>query len=198
MEKEPPKVLMNITRPLILASGSPRRQYLLREIGLQFTIEKPNVDEAFPADMPVQEVARYLALQKAAQFKNRLQNEIVITADTVVILDRHILNKPADRQEAISMLSHLSGQHHHVMTGVCLLSKEKEDAFEDVTEVVFKNLTQEEIIYYVDNHTPYDKAGAYGVQDWIGMVAIEKIIGSYFNVMGLPVHQVYTRLAAFS
>lgn len=184
-------------RPVILASSSPRRQFLLKETGINFTIEKPQVDEDFPANMPVYEVARYLALKKAEFFRPRINNEIVVTADTVVILDQQIMNKPADKQEAMAMLSALSGNTHIVMTGVCIVSKEKEESFDDTTEVTFKTLTEQEIEYYVDNYKPYDKAGAYGAQDWIGMVAIEKIVGSHFNVMGLPIHLVYRHLTSW-
>ena len=123
-----------------------------------------------------------------------MKDEVVLTADTVVILQNKILNKPADRIEAIEMLSHLSGYTHNVMTGVCILSKEKEISFDDTTQVTFVSLTREEIEFYVDQYKPYDKAGAYGAQDWVGMVAIEKIVGSYFNVMGLPIHKVYQYL----
>ncbi|MBL7858296.1 MAG: septum formation protein Maf [Cyclobacteriaceae bacterium] len=185
---------MTIDQPIILASGSPRRQYLMKEAGFNFTVEKPDVDESFPSDMPVEQVAKYLALKKAESFRPNIKNEIVVTADTVVILNNIILNKPVDRAEAIEMLSALSGHTHRVMTGVCMVSKEKEESFDDTTEVTFKKLTAQEIAYYVDVYKPYDKAGAYGAQDFIGMIAIEKIIGSYFNVMGLPIHKVYTHL----
>jgi septum formation protein len=185
---------MKLTRPLILASSSPRRQYLMTEAGLKFTIEKPNVDESFPADMPVDQVAKYLAAKKAEYFRLNLRDQIVVTADTVVILFNKILNKPADRAEACEMLSSLSGRTHVVMTGVCIISKEKEESFDDTTEVTFQSLTRDEIEFYVDQYKPYDKAGAYGAQDWIGMVAIKKISGSYFNVMGLPIHKVYEHL----
>jgi septum formation protein len=185
---------MNFTRPLILASSSPRRQYLMKEAGFNFTVEKPDVEESFPEEMPVSQVAKYLALKKAEYFRPNMQDEIVVTADTVVILGDKILNKPHDRNEAIDMLTLLSGKTHLVMTGVCIVSKEREMSFDDTTEVSFKTLTQKEIEFYVDHYKPYDKAGAYGAQDWIGMVAIEKITGSYFNVMGLPIHLVYNHL----
>ena len=139
-------------------------------------------------------MARYLAAKKAEYFRPRIHDEIIVTADTVVILHNSILNKPADRAEAIAMLTWLSGKTHLVMTGVCILSKEKEESFDDTTEVTFKTLTSQEIEYYVDHYKPFDKAGAYGAQDWIGMVAIEKIVGSYFNVMGLPIHRVHQHL----
>lgn len=185
---------MMLKRPLILASSSPRRQYLMKEAGFEFVIEKPDVDESFPPEMPVDQVARYLAQKKAEHFRPKIRNEIVVTADTVVILFNRILNKPQDRKEAVDMLSSLSGRTHLVMTGVCIVSKEKEESFDDTTEVTFQALTRGEIEFYVDNYKPYDKAGAYGAQDWIGMVAIQKITGSYFNVMGLPIHKVYEHL----
>ena len=183
-----------LNRPLVLASSSPRRQYLLKEAGFNFTSEKPEVDESFPAGLPLDQVAKYLAEKKGEYFRLTMKNEIILTADTVVILKNKIVNKPEDRAEAIAMLSALSGNTHLVMTGVCILSKEKEESFDDTTEVTFQTLTQKEIEYYVDAHKPYDKAGAYGAQDWIGMVAIEKIVGSYFNVMVLPIHKVYQHL----
>jgi septum formation protein len=186
---------MNFKHPLILASSSPRRQYLMREAGYTFTVEKPDVEESFPEELPVSQVAKYLASKKAEYFRAEIHNQVVLTADTVVILDNEILNKPADKAEATHMLSRLSGRTHIVMTGVCILSAEKEESFDDTTEVTFKKLTPAEIDYYIDTCKPFDKAGAYGAQDWVGMVAIEKIVGSYFNVMGLPMHKVYTHLA---
>ena len=184
-------------RPLVLASSSPRRQYLMKEAGFQFTVEKPDVEESFPTTLPVDQVAKYLAEKKAEYFRLTMKDEIVLTADTVVILEDRIINKPQDRREAIDMLSSLSGNKHLVMTGVCILSKEKEECFDDTTEVFFLFFLKKEIEYYVDTFKPYDKAGAYGAQDWIGMVAIQKIIGSYFNVMGLPVHKVYQHLTTW-
>jgi septum formation protein len=166
----------------------------MKEAGFDFTVEKPDVEEDFPVEMPVDLVAKYLASKKAEFFRPQILNEIIVTADTVVILENRIMNKPADRKEAIQMLTQLSGKTHLVMTGVCILSKEKEESFDDTTEVTFQSLTQKEIEYYVDSYKPFDKAGAYGAQDWIGMVAIQKITGSYFNVMGLPIHKVYQHL----
>lgn len=188
---------MHTKRKIILASASPRRQYLLREIGLEFIVDPPHIDESFPADMPVEKIPGYLAEKKAKELLPKITDEIVIASDTVVILEKKILNKPADRNEAITMLNFLSGNTHTVITAVCLLSKTKIDCFEDRTEVRFKKLSQEEIEFYVDNYKPYDKAGAYGAQDWIGMVAVEKISGSYFTVMGLPIHKVYERIKLF-
>jgi len=223
---------MNFNRPLILASSSPRRQYLMQEVGFQFQVQVPDIDESFPAVMPVQSVPKYLAEKKARIFESKLGDEIVIASDTVVILRNEILNKPVDRNDAINMLHRLSGQTHTVITAVCLLAKGKVDCFEDHTEVTFNKLTSEEIVYYVDIYKPLDKAGAYGAQDCLpagvnpcsqeeinflkkinkldlidktftitqsgmGMDAIEKISGSYFTVMGLPIHLVYTHLKKF-
>lgn len=176
---------------IILASSSPRRQYLMREAGFTFTVEKPFADETFPPELPVTQVARYLAAKKAERFRTTLRDEIVITADTVVILEDEILNKPENRAQAVNMLSRLSGKTHLVMTAVCILSADKEICFDDTTEVTFTSLAAEEIDFYVDTYKPYDKAGSYGAQDFIGMIGIERINGSYFNVMGLPVHKVY-------
>lgn len=188
---------MNFKRPIILASNSPRRQYLMKEAGFEFVVNPSHADESFPSSMPVQFVPSYLAEHKAKAMADKINDEIVVTADTVVILGSDILNKPQNRTEAIDMLCQLSGRSHMVITGVCLLDKTKSEIFDDRTKVVFKKLTMDEIEFYVDQYKPYDKAGAYGAQDWIGMVAIEKIVGSYFNVMGLPIHKVYTRLHAF-
>lgn len=185
---------MAINRPILLASSSPRRQFLLKEAGINFTIQKPDVAEDFSPNMRVNEVAMFLANKKAMYFHDAITNEIVVAADTVVIIGDQILNKPVDRNDAIAMLSLLSANTHTVRTGVCLLSKEKQELFDDATEVTFKKLSQAEINFYVDTYSPYDKAGAYGAQDWIGMVAVEKIVGSYFNVMGLPIHKVYEKL----
>lgn len=189
---------MKLKRPLILASSSPRRQYLMKEAGFTFTVEKPDVDEVFPNDLPAEQIARYLASLKAEFFRPELRDQIVVTADTVVILGKRILNKPGNRAEAIEMLSSLSGKTHTVMTGVCILTNEQEISFDDSTQVTFQDLDQNEIQYYIDHYKPYDKAGAYGAQDWIGMVALKKIEGSYFNVMGLPIHKVYQQLKAFA
>lgn len=188
---------MNFNRPLILASSSPRRQYLMKEAGFTFRAQSPDIDESFPLELDIKQVPQYLARKKAKVFENSITNEIVISSDTVVILKDEILNKPLNRNEAIEMLGKLSGQTHTVITAVCLYSKEKIDCFDDHTEVTFKILTQEEIEFYVDTYKPYDKAGAYGAQDWIGLVAIEKINGSYFTVMGMPMHLVYRHLKNF-
>jgi septum formation protein len=186
--------MKQLNRPLVLASSSPRRQYLMSEAGFHFTVESPDADESYPPEMPLDQVAKYLAAKKAEYFRPRIKDEIILTADTVVVLGNKILNKPADEDEAIEMLARLSGRTHLVITGVCIISKEKEESFDDTTEVTFKKLTVEEIEFYVEHYKPFDKAGSYGAQDWVGLVAIEKINGSYFNVMGLPVHKVYQHL----
>lgn len=169
----------------------------MKEAGFQFRVESPDIDESFPADMDVRLVPKFLAENKARVFEHNITNEIVITADTVVILNNKILNKPLDRSEAISMLTDLSGKTHLVITAVCLFSKGKVDTFDDHTEVTFKKLSQKEIEFYIDTWKPFDKAGAYGAQDWLGMVGIEKINGSYFTVMGMPMHKVYSHLMNF-
>jgi septum formation protein len=189
--------MMTLQRPLILASTSPRRQFLMKEAGYEFRVEAPGHDEVYPDFLPAEMVPRYLAEEKAKTFKPRLRDEIVMTADTVVILGGRILNKPADRDEAIKMLTLLEGKTHKVITAVCLLSAEKVDLFDDATKVTFSKLATQEIEYYVDKCKPFDKAGAYGAQDWIGMVGIQRIQGSYFTVMGLPMHKVYSHLRDF-
>lgn len=188
---------MNLKHPLILASNSPRRQHLMREAGFEFTVRPSHADESFPPEMPPDQVAAHLAERKAHHLAPTITNEIILASDTVVIVDHHILNKPADRAEAIAMLQTLSGRTHRVITAVCLLSRDKKDVFQDETRVTFKTLAQAEIEHYIDTHRPYDKAGAYGAQDWIGMVAITRIEGSYFTVMGLPMHLVYPHLLTF-
>lgn len=224
---------MNFKHPLILGSSSPRRQFLMKEAGLVFTIEPPESDESFPSSMAVDQVPRYLAEKKAKSIGYKLKdNAVILTSDTVVILDGQILNKPTDKAEAIAMLSQLSGKTHTVITAVCLLSKSKLDCFDDSTKVTFNELSSDEIIDYVDHFKPFDKAGAYGAQDCLpdgmnpcsqteleflesinrldlvsktltktkqglGMKAISKIDGSYFTVMGLPLHKVYAHLHQF-
>ena len=169
----------------------------MKEAGYSFVVKKPDVDESFSASMNVELVPSYLARKKAEVFSNEITNEIVLASDTVVVLNGIIMNKPTDRQEAFAMLTALSWKTHTVITAVCLLSKEKIVEFDDNTDVTFKVLSHEEIYFYIDTYKPFDKAGAYGAQDWIGMVAIEKINGSYFTVMGLPMHKVYKHLAEF-
>ena len=183
---------------LILASKSPRRQQLLRDLGLNFSVQSMDIPEVFPESLGMTEVPVYLAELKAEAFRPQLKdNQLVITADTIVWLDGHVLNKPADYDEGFRMLSNLSGKKHQVITGVCLLSANKKVSFYALTDVWFKSLTDEEIHYYLVHYQPYDKAGAYGIQEWIGYVGINHIEGSFFNVMGLPIQSVYEHLKTF-
>ncbi len=182
---------------LILASQSPRRKELLAHLNMPFEIlVKEDVEEIFPEDMPAHEVPLYLARQKARPYEKDCQssNMLVITADTIVCCDEHILGKPVDKNDAVKMLQMLSGREHEVVTGVALTSADKQSGFTVSTKVFFKALTPEEIDYYIDHYQPFDKAGAYGIQEWIGMIGIERIEGSYFNVVGLPVQRLYTEL----
>lgn len=180
---------------LILGSQSPRRKKLLAGLDLPFDIRVIETEENFPAEMPVEEVAVYLAKIKGEAHLSQLaQNELVLTSDTVVISDNQILGKPKSREEALKMLTLLSGKAHEVVTGVHLLTLEKSISFSDTTKVFFKKMDAEEIVYYVDKYKPFDKAGSYGIQEWIGYALIEKIEGSYFNVMGLPVARLYDEL----
>ncbi|MBL7826446.1 MAG: septum formation protein Maf [Saprospiraceae bacterium] len=191
-------MLITLNRPLILASKSPRRSQLLREAGFDFTVQSFDIDESFPPDMPCQEVAPWLAQRKARASAVFIEDrEIILSADSVVILDNVIYNKPADEAEAFDMLNKLSGRQHLVVTGVCLLSKEKEVVFAGHTKVWFAPMTPEEIWYYIRNWQPFDKAGSYGAQDWIGHCKITKIEGTFQNVMGLPVDLVYQALSQF-
>ena len=184
---------------LVLASNSPRRRQLLTDLGLAYEIRLLEVDEEFPAHLRRAEVAEYLATRKAAAYIAGLApDEVVLTADTIVCLGEDVLNKPADVAEATAMLTRLQGRAHDVFTGVCLRASDgREVIFSDQTTVHFRPLTPAEIAFYIAQHLPFDKAGAYGAQDWIGMVAITRLEGSYFNVMGLPVHRVWEELAAF-
>ncbi|PVY40683.1 Maf family nucleotide pyrophosphatase [Pontibacter virosus] len=185
---------MNLSRPILLASNSPRRKELLTGLGLQFEVRVKEVHEDFPEHLKREQVAEYLASHKAEAYTSDLQDEVLITADTIVCLGDRILNKPGNDSEAFDMLRALSGTHHEVITGVCILTKNSKTIFHDVTKVYFKELSNEEILYYIEHFQPFDKAGAYGIQEWIGKIGIEKIEGSYFNVVGLPVQKLYTYL----
>ncbi len=186
-------------RHIILASQSPRRQYLLKELGLDFEIRSTYVAEDYPDGLSPEEIAIYLADLKASAFDTgRISDQtIIITADTIVSLGTEILGKPTTFSEAVRMLQKLSGKRHEVITAVCLRSKTKKHIFHVVSSVFFKELTLEEIEYYIDNFQPFDKAGGYGIQEWIGYVGISRIEGSFFNVMGLPVKELYEQLLAF-
>lgn len=164
--------------------------------GLSFEVQVSNIHEEYPTELALEEIPVYLAKQKA-QHLHMPANTVLIAADTVVILHNQVLGKPQDRNQAISMLKDLSGQKHKVITGVCMLAESKEVCFAETTFVQFKELSQNEIEYYVDNFAPYDKAGAYGIQEWIGLIGIERIEGDYFNVMGLPIRRIYEELKRF-
>ena len=189
---------MNLSRPLLLASNSPRRKELLAGLGLTFEVRVKEVHEDFPEHLHRAEVAEFLASHKADAYLQDLTDEVLIAADTIVCLGDEILNKPADYADAFRMLRALSGVSHEVITGVCLLTREKKTVFHDVTKVYFKELTDAEIDYYITHYKPFDKAGAYGIQEWIGMIGIRMIEGSYFNVVGLPVQKLYEHLVEFA
>ena len=184
---------------LILASASPRRRQLLADCGIQFTLaEKFECDETFPATMPCCEVAQHISALKSNAYPNPLsEKDILLTADTVVIAENKILGKPADRAEAVEMLTLLSGRKHTVITGVTIRTATHTHSFSVESSVNFRALTSEEMDYYIDTYKPFDKAGAYGIQEWIGYVAIVGIEGSFFNVMGLPVQRLYVELDLF-
>lgn len=183
---------------IILASKSPRRQELLRNLGVDFEIRTKDTEEGFPEDMLPEEIPVFLSKKKAAAMIETLQpNEILITADTIVCIENEILNKPQNRNEAIVMIEKLNGRSHFVYTGVCIASANGEVAFSDKSKVVFSKLNREEIEYYVDAYKPFDKAGAYGIQEWIGYAGIEKIEGSFYTVMGLPTQKLYVELKKF-
>ncbi|GAA4023994.1 Maf-like protein [Hymenobacter glaciei] len=181
---------------LILASNSPRRRQLLTELGLTYEIRLLAVDEEFPPHLHRAEVAEFLAARKAAAYVDGLaEDELLITADTIVCLENEVLNKPVDRADAQAMLGRLQGRAHDVFTGVCLRTGDgRQVVFSDQTTVHFRALTSAEIDHYIDTCQPYDKAGSYGAQDWLGMAAIDRLEGSYFNVMGLPTHRVWAEL----
>jgi septum formation protein len=184
---------------IILASASPRRKYLLGELGIKFEVlNTGGIDESWPGSLSKKQIPVYLAVRKSDVVENIAGEDIlVISADTIVWCRKKVLNKPSGREEAISMLMELSGRKHKVITGVCLRGNGKTVTFCSVTSVFFRDLTMEEVVYYVENYQPYDKAGAYGIQEWIGYTAIEAIKGSYFNVMGLPVARLYQELVDF-
>jgi len=188
---------MEQSAPVILASGSPRRQALLKELGLDFKIVLKEIDEDFPDNLKREEVAIFLARKKASVYKDEIESgNIVITADTIVCVDDSILNKPENFDAAFEMLRMLSGRAHQVITAVCISGKNISDCLHVVTNVVFKQLTDSEIKFYIDTHRPFDKAGGYGIQEWIGLIGMERMEGSYYNVVGLPVKELYDRLVS--
>lgn len=189
---------------VILASGSPRRKQLLEGLGIEFRQwVLDGIDESFPYNIPAETVAEYIAHKKSDAYLSKMSaNDLVITADTIVVVDdgngkNIILGKPGNRDMAVNMLRMLSNKAHKVITGCCITTKDRQRAFSVSTDVTFKRLSDEEIEYYVDTYNPYDKAGAYGVQEWIGYIGVTGLSGSYFNVMGFPIQRIYTELAEF-
>ena len=182
---------------IILASQSPRRKQLLEWAELDFEIIVTDTDETYPSELSPADIAIYIAQQKAEAVKMKAAGKTIIAADTIVVLANEIIGKPRDREEAISILQKLSGHHHQVITGVAIVKGNQELLFADVTDVEFHSLTLEQIEFYVDNYKPYDKAGAYAIQEWIGVVGIKKINGDFYNVMGLPVSRVLQALKTF-
>lgn len=181
---------------IILASNSPRRRELLGGLGIDFEVRVlKDIDESFPSNLPALEVAQYIAEKKAAAY-NPSDGELILTADTIVVVGEEILGKPHDAADARRMLRLLSGRTHQVVTGVCLSTADKHRSFSVVSDVEFKQLSEEEIDYYVDHYRPFDKAGAYGIQEWIGYIGVTSLRGSYFNVMGLPIQRIYEELRA--
>ena len=181
---------------VVLASNSPRRKELLSGLGIQYEVKTlPDIDESFPEGLDGVEIPVYIARAKADAYRALMKSdELIITADTIVWLEGEVMGKPSDAEDARRMLRALSGQTHQVITGVCLTTAETQKAFSTVTDVTFCCLSEEEITYYVEHYQPMDKAGSYGIQEWIGFVGVESISGSYFNVMGLPIQRLYTEL----
>jgi septum formation protein len=180
---------------LILASGSPRRQQFFKDLALDFEIRLKEIEEIYPLELKREEITNYLALLKSSAFEGELhENEILVTSDTIVWHNDKALGKPTDKQDAFTILKSLSNTTHEVITSVCFKTILKTDLLYDITKVTFNELSDEAIHYYIDNYKPYDKAGAYGIQEWIGFIAVSKIEGSYANVMGMPVDKVYDYL----
>ena len=180
---------------LILASGSPRRQQFFKDLDLDFEIRLKEVEEVYPPELKAQEITNYLAALKANAFEGELKpNEILITSDTIVWHNDEALGKPKDEQDAYEILKSLSNATHQVITSVCFKTKEKVEVLHEITKVTFNELSEESIWYYLENYKPYDKAGAYGIQEWIGFIGVSKIEGSYANVMGMPTDKVYEYL----
>ena len=184
---------------IILASNSPRRKELLAGIDVDFEVRViQDIDESYPADLPTKDIAEYISRKKAAVYQTRMaDDELIITADTIVVLDSEVMGKPHDEADASRMLHELSGRTHQVITGVTLTTTTRQQSFSVETDVTFKTLSDEEINYYVQRYKPFDKAGAYGIQEWIGHIGVTGLQGSYFNVMGLPVQRIYEALREF-
>lgn len=183
---------------IILASKSPRRKQLLESIGIAFQIKLKEVDEIYPDNLTKEEIPVFLAKLKSKPFLDELKpNDLLITADTIVWFNNHVLGKPKDKEEATQMLQMLSGQEHQVISGVCLTSPYKQESFFSISFVRFKEFTKQEIDFYISKFEPFDKAGAYGIQEWIGSVGITHIEGSFYNVMGLPIQKLYEHILDF-
>ncbi len=184
---------------IILASNSPRRRQLLGGLDIDFEVKVlPDIEENYPDSLPTADISVYIASEKAAAYQDLMnENDLIITADTVVVLGDEVLGKPVDLDDARRMLRELSGQTHQVITGVCLMTTKRQRSFAVTTDVTFKTLSDDEINYYVDHYQPLDKAGAYGIQEWIGYIGVTSLSGSYFNVMGLPVQRIYNELQQF-
>lgn len=192
--------MLNLSRyNIILASNSPRRKELLSGLNIPYEVKTlPNIDESYPDNLIGEDIAIYIANEKANAYLDQLDdNTLLITADTIVLLDGKVYGKPSDDTDAKQMLRDLSGKTHQVITGVSITTKEKQESFGVSSEVRFAKLEDDEIEYYVSNYKPFDKAGAYGVQEWIGYIAVEYISGSYFNIMGLPIQRLYRELKKF-
>ena len=184
---------------IILASGSPRRQQFFKEMDLHYTIRLKEIEEIYPEHLQAEEITNFLAELKANAFENELkENDVLVTSDTIVWLNGKALGKPKDYDDAFQMLQQLANQTHEVITSVCLKSIDKTDVFHCVTKVTFANLSDEAITYYLNNYKPFDKAGSYGIQDWIGLVGISKIEGSYTNVVGLPTEMLFQKLMNYA
>ena len=184
---------------IILASNSPRRKLLLGGLGIPFEVKVlPDVDESYPDDIPLTEVAEYIAREKAESYRPLMSDyELIITADTTVIAAGEVMGKPKDDDDVRRMLGTLSDRTHQVVTGVCITTRQRQSSFSAITDVTFKRLTSDEIDYYLKNFRPYDKAGAYGVQEWIGYIGVSAINGSFYNVMGFPIQRIYNELSTF-
>ncbi len=189
-------MILPLKKPIILASKSPRRQQLLKEAGIPFNVKTRSIDETFPDDMPREDVAAYLAEKKAQAARHFLEDpdDILLTADSTVVIGDQILNKPADEKHATEMLRLISGQMHTVYTGVCLMSWSDKRVFTGISDVYFDEFTEEEIRFYIEHYQPYDKAGSYAIQEWIGLCKSYRIEGTFANIMGLPVHLVFRTL----
>ncbi len=191
--------MINDKYHIILASNSPRRRKLLSGLDLDFEVKVlPDIEENYPETLPIQDIPVYIATEKAAAYKDLMSDhDLIITADTVVVLGDEVLGKPESLDDAKRMLRELSGHTHQVITGVSLMTRTRQRSFSITTDVTFKKLTEAEIDYYVENYQPLDKAGAYGIQEWIGYIGVTSLNGSYFNVMGLPVQRIYNELNDF-